>query len=391
MGTPRVVVVGAGVIGLSCGWRLAEAGLDVTVVDPAPGSGASSVAAGMLAPMTEAHPTEAALLRLSLASALRYPRFVADLEDLTGLEVGYRTSGTLVTALDAADEAQLAVLAGHLERLGLAAEPLTGRACREAEPALSSDTRAGLLVPEDHSVDNRALVRALLSAVDRSGARLVAARVAAIDCGGEHVSGEHASGVVRGVVLDSGESLSADVVVVAAGCRSADLHPRLRGLVRPVKGEVLRLRRTPGALPLDRTVRAQVAGRSVYLVPRDNGELVVGATQLEAGFDTTVRAGAVHALLRDARLVVPSVDEYTLAESAAGLRPGSPDNTPLLGAIGPDGLLVATGHHRDGILLAPITADTIVELATLGTTPGHASDVSPRRFIPGGQRCSERS
>lgn len=386
MSTPRVVVVGAGVIGLSCGWRLAEAGLDVTVVDPAPGSGASSVAAGMLAPMTEAHPTEAALLRLSLASTLRYPRFVADLEDLTGLDVGYRTSGTLVTALDAADEAQLAVLAGHLERLGLCAEPLTGRACRKAEPALSADIRAGLLVPEDHSVDNRALLRALLGAVDRSGARLMTARVAAIDCGDEHVSG-----AVRAVALDSGESLSADVVVVAAGCRSADLHPSLRGLVRPVKGEVLRLRRTPGALPLDRTVRAQVAGRSVYLVPRDNGELVVGATQLEAGFDTTVSAGAVHALLRDARRVVPGVDEYTLTESAAGLRPGSPDNAPLLGAIGPDGLLVATGHHRDGILLAPITADTIVALATLGNTPGAASDVSPRRFVPGGQPCSERS
>jgi glycine oxidase len=158
------------------------------------------------------------------------------------------------------------------------------------------------------------------------------------------------------------------------------LHPALRGLVRPVKGEVLRLRPRPGVVPPSRSLRAVVQGYVVYLVPRESGELVVGATMQEAGFDTTVTAGGVYALLRDARAVLPSVDEYELAEAIAGLRPGSRDNTPIIGPIGPAGLIAATGHHRNGILLAGITADAVTDLLRDGKLPEYAWAADPARF-----------
>jgi glycine oxidase len=189
-----------------------------------------------------------------------------------------------------------------------------------------------------------------------------------------------ADGRITGVALPK-EQLVADIVVVAAGSWSAGLHPSLAGLVRPVLGEIVRLRATPGATTLSRTVRATVQGQPVYMVPRADGELVVGATQREAGYDATVTAGGVYALLRDARAVLPGIDEYVLAETLAGLRPGSRDNAPLIGPVGPTGLIAATGHHRNGILLAGVTADTVTALLTGGDLPPGAAAADPARFV----------
>jgi glycine oxidase len=373
--TTDVVVVGAGVIGLAAAWQLSRQGVDVTVVDPSPASAASHAAAGMLAPVTEVRYGEEDLLALGVESLRRYPSFVADLEAASGRQVGLRADGTLVAATDAGDRAVLTDLHDFQRSLGLEAELLTSRECRALEPDLSPDVRCGLHVRGDHSVDNRRLCAALLAAVAANGS-LRQDTVVAVEISADKI---------HGVQLRDGGHLAAATVVVAAGPWSSDIDGipgELRPQVRPVKGEILRLRTRPasGALPT-RTIRGVVNGHEVYLVPRADGELVVGATVEEAGFDATVRAGAVRELLRDARAVFPPIDELELVETFAAHRPGSPDNRPIVGATEVDGLVLATGHHRNGILLTPITADLVVAAVT-GAKPGSelAALVAPQRF-----------
>ncbi|MDT7708588.1 MAG: glycine oxidase [Pseudonocardiales bacterium] len=367
----NLVVVGAGVIGLSCAWRATAAGHAVTVLDPAPASGASWVAGGMLAPVTEAWPGEEHLLDLGVESVRRWPGFAADLTAAAGLPAGLRTEGTVVAATGAGDRAELDALAAYLTRLGRAVDRLSGRELRRLEPALGPDVRGGLSVPGDLAVDNRVLLVALRAAGERVGVRFVERAAETVLDDGTRVAG---------VRLD-GDVVEADAVLVSAGAHSASLHPALDGLVRPVKGEILRLAHRTGAFPPpSRTVRALVDGRPVYAVPRDAGGLVVGATQAETGFDTDVTVGGVRDLLRDAERVLPGIAEYALVESAAGLRPGSLDNLPLIGGLGPEGLLAATGHGRNGMLLAPVTADAVVALLRGDAVPGQAKAADPGRF-----------
>lgn len=375
--TTELLVLGAGVIGLSCAWRAAQQGRRVTVLDPAPSSGASWVAGGMLAPVTEAWPGEEELLALGVEAVARWPAFAAELTEAAGRPAGLRTDGTIVVATGSGDRAELDALAAHLARLGRPVERLSGRELRRLEPGLGPDVRGGLSVPDDLAVDNRALLGALRTAAERLGVTFVATAAEVVLDDGARVVG------VRCV---DGAERAADTVLVAAGAHSAGLHPALHGLVRPVKGEILRLALRPGAFPAPRrTVRALVDGRPVYLVPRADG-LVLGATQSEVGFDTTVTVGGVRDLLRDAERVLPGIAEYALVESAAGLRPGSPDNLPLIGAVGPEGLLVATGHHRNGMLLAPVTADAVVALLRGDAVPGPVRVADPARFVPAAAR-----
>lgn len=342
----NVVVVGGGVIGLSVAWRLAGEH-DVTLVDPAPARGASWVAGGMLAPVTEAWPGEEGLLDLGSESLASWPGFAADL----GLDL--HPHGTIVAALDSADAAQLDVLADFLASRGRDVDRLTGRELRLLEPGLGPSVRSGLHVPGDLAVDNRELLRRLTSAAYEAGVEFLR---------------EPATAVRPGAV-EAGSVLHCDLAVIAAGAWSGALHPALATAVRPVKGEILRLRARPGALPPPRhTVRAVVESHPVYLVPRAGDELVVGATQYEAGFDDDVTAGGVRDLLMYAERVVPGIAEYGLTESAAGLRAGSRDNLPLVGRLEP-GVLVAAGHHRNGLLLAPITASAIATMAAGGDEP----------------------
>jgi glycine oxidase len=357
----RVHVVGGGVIGLACAWELSRDGHHVTLVDPRSGhDGASWVAAGMLAPVTEAQFGEAALTTLLLEGAGLWPAFAAELEAATGHAIGYDTTGTVTVALDASDRAALDDLLAYQHALGLPAARRSASECRRLVPALSPALRGGIEVPGDHQVDNRALLAALVEACRRHGVDVVAGTVAAVEPG-------------PALVLTDGRRLDAAHVVLAAGTGL----PAIAGLadaglpvVRPLKGHILRLGPPPGNVAegtapppplLGRTVRGLVRGRALYLVPRRDGSVVVGAT-VEERDDMAVQAGAVHELLCDARSIVPGIDELTLLEAACGLRPATPDNMPRIGWTALDGVLAATGHARNGILLAPLTAAAVASL-----------------------------
>ncbi|MEU9885560.1 glycine oxidase ThiO [Sphaerisporangium sp. NPDC051011] len=375
-GAADVVVVGGGIAGLSVAWRAAAAGHKVVVADPSPGSGATHAAAGMLAPVSEVTYTEEPLLRLGLASLELWPAFAAELSEESGLDVDHRADGTLDVAFGADDLAALDELAEFMGKLDLPVERLTGRECRRAEPMLAPSVRGGLLAPGDAWVDPRRVTAALLAALSRRGASVVRERVAGLVV---------ERGAARGVLLGDGRALAAERVVLAAGAWSGTLPglpPEVAPPVRPVKGQIMRLRGAPGFL--GRCVRGVVHGSSAYLVPRGDGEIVLGATQEEMGFDTRVTAGGLWELLRDARELVPGVTELEVSGLSAGLRPGTPDNLPVLGATAIEGLLLASGHHRGGVLLAPLTAGLLAaELdATLaGSAYEDAAAVcSPRRF-----------
>jgi glycine oxidase len=412
------IVVGGGAIGLAIAWRIAQQGRQVTVLERGePGSGASFHAAGMLAPITEASWGEDALLQLNLASARAYPAFLAELEAATGSRLRSASPGTLFVALDRDQLEALRRLAGLQASLGLQTRWLAADACREREPALHPSVRAGILAPE-REIDARALTAALARAVGAAGGtlrpgaevvRLLAGPAPASEpapgdgshgdplagegsgsgpiagegSGAGPIAGESSrAGPIAGVELAGGEQIRlapGGCVVLAAGCWSggvAGVPPSIAAAVRPVKGQILRLRPRPGELaPIRHLVRTE----EVYLVPRASGEVVVGATVEEQGFDRALTAGGVYELLRAAIRAVPAVRELELAEASAGLRPGTPDNGPLIGQAAP-GLLVATGHFRNGILLAPVTAEAIAAAVAGGEPPAAAAPFRPDRF-----------
>ena len=430
--TADVLVIGGGVIGLSIAWRAAQRGLRVAVADPEPGGGASHAAAGMITPISEAAYAEKELFRLGRESQRRYPAFAAELAGLTGKPTGYRQAGTLQVAYDADDLAILGEYQALQESFGVTVRRLTARECRQAEPMLSPAVRGGLLAADDASVDPRLLTRALVAAAVLAGVDIIRQPAAEIrTAGGGHGTahdgtahdgpaghgtahdgkahdgtahdGPASHGTERdravsdsrvaGALLGDGTRILAPWVVLAAGWNSATiagLPPGVAPPVRPVKGQILRLRSGtggpgtsgPDGMPglLARSVRGIVHGSAVYLVPRDSGELVIGATQEELGADTRVTAGGVWELLRDARTIVPGITELELAEAVAGLRPGTPDNAPVLGPSPLPGLVLATGHFRAGVLLAPVTADVIAEYLATRRLPDLAAAFTPRRF-----------
>jgi glycine oxidase len=349
----RIGVIGGGVIGLAIAWRLAQRGYLVTVHDPTPGRGASHVAAGMLAPVGEAYFGEEELTALLVASARRWPAFATELRAASGLDVGYRDEGSLLVARTDDDLAEVTRLLRLQATLGLPAVSLRASALREREPLLAPRIRGGAHAPEDHQVDPRLVVAALLRAAEAAGVR-----------------------IHRRTVTDL-SSVDSDLVVVAAGCGAAELTELP---VRPVKGQLLRLRRVGAADPtaLRHVIRGYVDGRQVYLVPRRDGEIVVGATSEERR-DATLTAGAVLDLLRAAVDLVPELSEYELAEAQVGFRPGTPDNAPIIGMLRP-GVLVATGHYRHGVVLAPVTADAIADLITGGPDGELVKPFGPARF-----------
>lgn len=370
---PDVVVVGGGAIGLAVAWRLAGRGTNVTVVDPTPGSGASRVAAGMLAPAGEAQFGEECLLALALESWRRYPEFVAELELASGCETGYCESGSLFVARDVDEWAALTREGEFRAGLGLDVVAMTSRECRVLEPRLSPRIRGGLLAEGDRQIDPRRLLTALIVGCERGGVSVVR-EAATLALDGDRVTG---------VTTPDGSRLVADAVVLCAGCWSplvAGLPPEAVPPVRAVKGQILRLRSRQGEMLAEHMIR----GRDVYVVPRGDGRVVVGATVEERGHDTTVTAGAIHDLLRDARELIPDVAELEVEEVDAGLRPGTPDNAPLLGWSGVDGLAFATGHHRNGILLTPITADVVAALVCGDPLPAAAAPFTPARFAAQG-------
>jgi glycine oxidase len=377
-----VIVVGGGVIGTAVAWRAARSGLTVLQldpggVDPAVDDKASLVAAGMLGPVSESVFGEQRLLNLNLHAVERFPAFNRELEAAAGTATGLRSEGTLAVAYDSGDLAALDRLTAFRHSLGLRAERLSARETRRLEPFLAPSTRGGVLAVGDLSVDNRRYLAALRAAAARAGVRAVRGTVT-----------EAGHGRVRATVPGPDgpavTSLTARHVVIAAGHATRDIDgvpDAVRRAIRPVKGQILRLRH-PGNVPnlLTRTVRAIVQGHDLYFVPRSDGELVVGATQEERA-DRDVTAGAVHDLLRDAAHAVPAVSELIFAEASAGLRPGTSDNGPVLGAAGGDGgLIIAAGHFRNGILLSAVTADAVTALIEGRETHPAWAPFHPARF-----------
>jgi glycine oxidase len=364
------IFVGGGVIGLACAWRAAERGARVCVLErDHPAAGATGVAAGMLAPVGEASWGEERNLGLNRESLRRWPAFAAQLEEEAGLETGFVQCGALHVALDR-DEAEDLRRRYELHRsLGLDSEWLPGRECRRLEPGLATAVRAGAHVPGEATVDPRKAVAALLGALERRGVEILS--------GAEVVGAERQTGRWR-VETASAGSFESGSLVITAGCWSGQARWLPHGVppVRPVKGEILTLRGS-----VDEPVcEGMVAGERVYMVPRADGRLIVGATVEERGFDTTVTAGGVHELLREAYRVIPEIAELELVEATAGLRPGSPDNAPLIGVGDAEGLLIATGHFRNGVLQAPVTADCIASLLAGEPARFDLEPFSPRRF-----------
>lgn len=371
--THDLIVIGAGAIGLSCAWRCAQAGMSVLVLErDEPGAGASGVAAGMLAPVTEASFGEDALLELNLAARRQWPAFAAELEEATALPTGYADSGALVVAADRDDAEELRRLHAFQVELGLDAEWLGPRAARRLEPALSPRVGGAIHAAQDGHVDPAAVIRALELAISTAGGRLRT---------GVEVAGiEIAGGAVQGVRTESGEELAARAVLVAAGAWSSQGGLAVEAAapaIRPVKGQLLELRvrrgRRPPAQRIVRTPRC-------YLVTRGDGRVVLGATQEEQGFDTAVTADGVYRLLEAAWEVLPDVGELELVQARVGLRPGTPDNAPAIGEGEPSGLLWATGHHRNGIMLAPLTGRAIAAALTGGDFPVELEPFHPQRF-----------
>jgi glycine oxidase len=357
-----VAVAGGGAIGLACAWRAAQRGLSTVVLD-AGDAAAWRVAAGMLAPVTEAQFGEDALLELNLRGARGFDGFCAELGQASGEDPGLRETGTLAVARDRDDAEVLERLLAFRRELGLEVERLRPSQARRLEPALAPTVRLALDVPGDHSVDPRRMVAALAAAFERAGGTLRrGARVAALDS--------------EGVRLAGGEVVRAEQVVLATGAAQVDLPDEVRVPVRPVKGQTLRLRDPRGAGLVDRTIR----GIDAYLVPRADGEYVLGATMEEQGFDTAPTAGGVYELLRDMSEVVPGVLELEITELLAGLRPATPDNLPAIGPGVRDGLVWATGHYRNGIVLAPVTADAVAAVLCGEGLPEWAASADPRRF-----------
>ena len=353
-GAYDLAVIGAGVIGLSCAWRAAQAGMSVVVLErDEPGSGSSGVAAGMLAPVTEADFGEDALLALNTESREMWPGFAAELEELTGLPTGYADCGALVVAADRDDAEELRRLHALQRRLGLDSEWLGARAARSLEPGLSPRIGGAILAPQEGQVDPSAVVAALARALVNAGGEL--------RDGAEVASLETDSGCVTGVRTATGDRVQASHVLVAAGAWSSagELATEAGAPeVRPVKGQLLELRvRQGGTLPASRIVRTP----RCYVVGRSDGRVVIGATTEEQGFDTTITAGGVFRLLEAAYEVLPDIGELELVRARAGLRPFTPDNRPVVGPGAVEGLLWATGHGRNGVLLAPLTARRMMD------------------------------
>ncbi|MEI8396744.1 MAG: glycine oxidase ThiO [Rhodospirillaceae bacterium] len=354
---PRVAVIGGGVIGLGIGWKLARAGCPVTVFDRGEaGRGASWAAGGMLCAGVEAEPGEEALWQLAAASQRLWPDFRYALKADSGLDLGYREDGTMVIALTRDDLEQLRFNYEFQRSIGVELEWLSGAEARRREPYLNTGTAAAYYCKNDHQVDNRALVTALKPALLKAGGTLREQ----CEVTGVEISGDRVTGIRTGDTVHS-----ADVVVMAAGAWSRGIEglpESVRPPVRPIRGQLLYLRMNPTE-PL---VRHVIWAPKAYLIPRKDGRLLIGATTEERGFDARPTAGGVFSLLEGAWRAMPGIEELVLDEIVVGFRPGTRDDAPILGPTAIDGLLMATGHHRNGILLAPITVEAIVRYVLNG-------------------------
>jgi glycine oxidase len=366
--TTDVAIIGGGIMGSAVALRLAQRGVAVTVVERGiPGAEASSAAAGILGPQMEAD-GPGPLLELGLASRALYPSLAAELHEATGIDVGYDKSGVIAAALDEAGEAELAAKRAWQQRRSLNVAALTGDEVRARAPALGPAIRAALMFPDDGQVNARELARAFSQAAAAAGARFLTGRYV------RRVVVEH-GGIATGVELD-GETLPAASVVVAAGSWSGVVEGSgvPSTVVRPARGQLVSIETRP---PLFRHV---VSVRGGYLVPRRDGTVLAGSTVEMAGFRKQVTVGGLATILTLARTLVPGLGEAPVTGTWSNFRPYTEDHLPVLGATPVRGLVLATGHFRNGILLAPITAEAIAELVATGRSAIDLSPFSVTRF-----------
>lgn len=374
----RIAIVGGGVCGLGIGWKLAETGAEVLLFDRAQAArGATWASAGMLAPQMELRPEEEGIMLLGRESLRRWRGFAHQLEQASGRELDYRDEGALFVALDRDATGQLQFLYDHQRELGLPVQWLSGDEARQREPYLSRRVIAALYSPDDHQVDPRALAAALITALTRAGGRIHEySPVERILVEGERVTG----------VRVKDEDIPADAVLLAAGAWSGmveGLLPRVSIPIRPVKGQMIAVQQPPQAI-LDHCVWARDSTRVVYLVPKSNGRLLVGATVEEVGFDTQVTVGGMLELLGIAWEALPGLYDLPVMETWAGLRPSSRDNAPILGKTPIDGLYLATGHYRNGILFAPVTTEDVAHVILTEETTEVIAPFTLERFMDGG-------
>jgi len=391
-GSPDLLVVGGGAIGLSIAWRARARGMQVTVLERGrTGEGTSRVAAGMLAPVAEAEFGDAGrrLLELGLRSAEMWPRFAQELEQASGADVGFQRTGTLLLARDEDEARELERQIAFRDSLGLATKRLRASEARALEPALAPTLRLALHAPKDHAVDPRLMLSALRAACESAGVQLrERTPVTRIESERGHVRGVRLAGGDDSDGEHAGELLAAERIVLAAGAWTGEIAGVPHGAsvpVRPVRGQLLRLRDPAGPGLLSSVVRFDGG----YVVPRADGAYVLGATVEERGFDVQPDAGGVYELLRNAHEAIPGVRELKIEELCVGLRPGTPDNAPAIGRGALEGLLWATGHHRNGILLAPLTAALLVE-HMCGDAPADRllAACDPQRFASDGSAAA---
>jgi glycine oxidase len=367
-----VAVIGAGVIGLMIAWRLAQRGLRVAVFDRGgAGAGASLAATGMLAAAAEHEPGAHDLLALALESQRQWPAFRSALEAQAGHAIDYREGGTLVVALGRDEVDRLRFRYDLHRRCSLATRWLGGTEVRAIEPALRPSVAAGLFCTDDHQVDPKLTIAALRTAFQSAGGLLV-----------EHcavTSLDLAAGSIAGVATAAGHC-RAKTVVLAAGAWTPDVLPAgLTVPVRPLKGQSLAVKATPDTGTLSHIVWTE----QIHMAPKGDGRLIVGATVEERGFDDAITAGGLYALLDGARRAFPAIEDMAVESVWSGLRPSSIDDAPILGATGIPGLAIATGHHRNGYLLAPATALAIEALIADGEMPEIARAFGLDRFNAG--------
>jgi len=371
--TYDVVIVGGGIIGGSIAFELARRNLRVAVLDRQElMHEASWAAAGMLSPAPD-NPAAIPLVPLGRASLALYPNFVAAVEEASEMRTGYRTGGALEVLCHGDEERELSTLVALHHGLGLACEPLRLEEAREMEPALGRDARAAAFLPDEASVNTRLLTGAVLAAAETAGTTL---------CPGMEVTSLAKAGDrCIGVRTAEDETISAQHVVLAAGCwtsRISEAAPYAP--TRPVRGQMVALRHA--GKPIRRVLRSERG----YIVPRDHStpqKLVAGSTLENAGYEKAVTSGGLEQILGAVNELAPSLAGAEIVETWSGLRPGTPDQLPIIGPTDIEGLMIATGHYRNGILLAPVTAKLITEWITEGRTMLNGEDFNPLRFMRG--------
>src|SRR6266849_2719726 len=361
-----VAIAGGGVIGAAIALDLSRAGMRVGLFDrQQPGQEASLASAGILSPAPE-NPATVAMVPLGKASLALYPEFIAQVEEISGKSAGFRAKGTLQALFSGHAQAELSTVIALHHGLGLKAEPLRAEDARELEPALSEEAEAAVLRPDECSVDNRALTIAALDAARRSGAEISSGN------GAKAIWRE--GGRCRGLILQN-EKVEAAWTIIAAGSFSAAIEGvAAYAPVRPAKGQMVALRAE------DVEIERVLWSEHIYLVPRNDGRILAGATVEYVGFDKRTTAGGVEKILSAAIELAPDLANARIEETWAGLRPDSPDHLPILGPADLEGLLMATGHFRSGILLTPITARLILEWITEQKVSLDWDRFSPLRF-----------